>query len=317
MSDSYDFEFAEDSYAQHFALVKSDFKAQLAAKEYAPDIAEQFMPGTTDSICRICLEAETSSNKFVAPCFCTGSVKYIHEECLKTWIVSQAGDCSICVCELCGYIFKMEFIIKLQCSCKYALTEGLSQCLFIPMMVIVLCMLCLILFLLVDKFIQGENVKEERNYLVTLFFTCFISLLVILYLITQAFREACCVERIEAWHILSRPQDAHANPQTESRPHKFSPLTDGQTGIETFNLYKAEQPHVMVIPDKVCFRGRMVPTPLLEPSLPALTQREGTSRVFGTPALQSSMTARELTMRAQRSQRVDLTGRSAVSEIRV
>jgi hypothetical protein len=317
MSVSYDHDFAEDSYAQRFALVKSDFKAQLAAKENALDFSDQDLPGTrtADVICRICFEAETSSNTFIAPCLCTGSVKYMHEECLKTWIVSQSGDCSVCACELCGYVFKMEFTIRLECSTNHAFTEGLSQCLFIPMMVIVLGMMCMILFLLVDKYVT-DQIEEERGYLAMLFITCFISLLVILYLIIQTFKEACCLERIEAWQILSRPHDAVVNPQAVSRPHKFSPLTDDPTGIETFNLFKADQPHVMVIPEKVRFRGRLVATPLLEPSLPALTQREGKSKVFGTPALQSSMTARESTMRVQRTSRVNISDRSAVSEIR-
>ena len=38
-------------------------------------------------LCRICYgEEETSDNPLVQPCICSGSMKYIHLNCLKTWI---------------------------------------------------------------------------------------------------------------------------------------------------------------------------------------------------------------------------------------
>ena len=65
-------------------------------------------------ICRICyLEEETENNPLIIPCSCSGSMKYIHYECLKKWICTQtcleidSNDiCSIFIikkieCELC------------------------------------------------------------------------------------------------------------------------------------------------------------------------------------------------------------------------
>lgn len=37
-----------------------------------------------EKICRICLEFETTDDKLIWPCRCAGSVKFVHEECLKT-----------------------------------------------------------------------------------------------------------------------------------------------------------------------------------------------------------------------------------------
>jgi len=34
-------------------------------------------------ICRICLSEEESGNELISPCNCTGSMKFIHVECLK------------------------------------------------------------------------------------------------------------------------------------------------------------------------------------------------------------------------------------------
>jgi hypothetical protein len=305
------------SYSHRFAMVKSAFRAQLAAREDDPEvIANLSASRISDVICRICLEPETPTNKFIAPCNCTGSVKFVHAECLKTWIVSQGDDCSISTCELCSYAFQMEFEISIYCSLKQAFTDGLSQCLFIPMMLIVLCMLCLILFLLLDKFVTGDKVKDERGYLVSLFVTCLMSACVIVYLIVNTFRESCCAERLDAWNILSREHDSVRSSPVEGVPNKFSVLDElEQTGIETPNQSKPEQAPVMVIPDKIRIRGRMISTPLLEPSLQALTRREGRTTVFATPSLHRSITARDLSVNV--TARVDVTSRSAVSDVRV
>ena len=41
----------------------------------------------TTKLCRICYgEEETPDNPLVQPCICSGSMKYIHLNCLKTWI---------------------------------------------------------------------------------------------------------------------------------------------------------------------------------------------------------------------------------------
>jgi RING-variant domain len=37
-------------------------------------------------ICRICLSEEEPENLLINPCSCTGSMKYIHETCLREWL---------------------------------------------------------------------------------------------------------------------------------------------------------------------------------------------------------------------------------------
>ena len=70
----------------------------------------------TESTCRICLSNENTSpedpnNSLVSPCACSGSVKYVHIDCLKQWIKSKGvskiyPNCityiwKILECELC------------------------------------------------------------------------------------------------------------------------------------------------------------------------------------------------------------------------
>jgi hypothetical protein len=39
-----------------------------------------------EMICRICLGEEEDDNPIISPCNCTGSVKFIHLNCIKEWL---------------------------------------------------------------------------------------------------------------------------------------------------------------------------------------------------------------------------------------
>lgn len=70
--------------------------------------------------CRICFEEieekklveynkNQPSNKLIHPCYCKGSIAYCHQNCLKSWVISNSVSASKHVyCEIC----KSEYVIK-------------------------------------------------------------------------------------------------------------------------------------------------------------------------------------------------------------
>lgn len=45
--------------------------------------------------CRICFESEPPD--LISPCDCNGTIKWVHRECLETWIkASGSKECEIC-----------------------------------------------------------------------------------------------------------------------------------------------------------------------------------------------------------------------------
>ena len=60
--------------------------------------------------CRFCLEMD--DKPMISPCRCSGTVKYVHKECIHKWvfqgnqIIEGRNNCSICK----DTIFKFEFI---------------------------------------------------------------------------------------------------------------------------------------------------------------------------------------------------------------
>lgn len=96
------------------------------------------IPVPEEKFCKICFEtAETkASGKLISPCKCTGTVRFIHEECLKTWQVSQKKDIRHAECELCHCRYVMNFRMGLRCYPRQAIDDGLlsfisSLCLFV------------------------------------------------------------------------------------------------------------------------------------------------------------------------------------------
>ncbi|NWV58546.1 MARH7 ligase, partial [Malurus elegans] len=57
-------------------------------------------------ICRICqMPSASSGNLLIEPCKCTGSLRYVHQECMKKWLQSKINSGSsleaVTTCELC------------------------------------------------------------------------------------------------------------------------------------------------------------------------------------------------------------------------
>ena len=84
---------------------------------------------TSEKTCKICLETthDEISGSFIHPCKCIGSVSYIHEGCLKTWIQSKGIKVEDAHCELCKTKYKMKFSYKLKFYPKGALNKGVAS----------------------------------------------------------------------------------------------------------------------------------------------------------------------------------------------
>ena len=57
-----------------------------------------------DEICRYCRQKHSESNPLYYPCKCSGSMKFVHETCLDTWLKTSGNT----KCEVCSYQFKFQ-----------------------------------------------------------------------------------------------------------------------------------------------------------------------------------------------------------------
>lgn len=59
---------------------------------------------TSVEICRICHCEGDAEGGLITPCYCSGSLRYVHQTCLQQWIKSSNIRC----CELCKFQFIMH-----------------------------------------------------------------------------------------------------------------------------------------------------------------------------------------------------------------
>ncbi|VIO95998.1 LP04173p, putative [Brugia malayi] len=68
--------------------------------------SEMVDDGETTDICRVCRSAGDSALYY--PCLCTGSIKYVHQDCLLEWLKYSKKE----VCELCSHKYSFQPIYR-------------------------------------------------------------------------------------------------------------------------------------------------------------------------------------------------------------
>lgn len=83
--------------------------------------------GDENKVCKICIDETENekTGKLISPCKCAGSMKFIHVECLKTWLVAKNQNIPSASCEICHKNYLMEFEYGWKFQCKQAFREGL------------------------------------------------------------------------------------------------------------------------------------------------------------------------------------------------
>ena len=59
--------------------------------------------------CRICFEKEEIDNKFISPCLCKGTSKFVHIKCLETWRTINKNGPGFDKCMECRYKYKFKY----------------------------------------------------------------------------------------------------------------------------------------------------------------------------------------------------------------
>ena len=110
--------------------------------------------------CKICFD-ETDGptvGKIIAPCKCAGSVRWIHDECLKTWLVSQNKDINTAACELCHHTYRMDFTYKVKFYPQLVLEDGIINLITLIFMLLLVLGLSFVMYLLFEKWL-GLNFR--------------------------------------------------------------------------------------------------------------------------------------------------------------
>ena len=159
--------------------------------------------------CRICFEEEVSpeSGRLIHPCACSGTLAYIHENCLKEWILSK--ESKPFQCELCHCHFNMEMDIKENYSFWQFKKEGWQSFIFAIIVLMGMVIFMGIIIALWKVSVDRPSDEAPRKS-ITL---CVLGLTLCIFLesmmaVTAYFliKEAFLVRSVD-WHIGEKKED--------------------------------------------------------------------------------------------------------------
>ncbi|CAD8053603.1 unnamed protein product [Paramecium sonneborni] len=165
-------------------------------------LLEQLKNKQTDNpSCRICLEQD-SLDKLISPCNCDGTIKYIHMDCLKTWLLIKLqqiqfqAQCELCNSYLqCQLTFSTKFVFQRLCQ------MSISQKLFF----LIFPMLTLILLILGIYFIiQSTKPNQDQYSYIFGVCICIPAFFMLAYLFITMLIEAVKVKFVKTWTILNQ-----------------------------------------------------------------------------------------------------------------
>lgn len=243
-----------------------------------------------DNQCRICFDNNTTENPFITPCRCAGSVKFVHEECLKTWILSQETDLSTSECEVCKVKYKMKFVIKTKCDPNEACKMHCSRALSLPLLVVVLSVLILVIYILSYRLATESTNESVQGYSAAIIIICLASGVVVVLLIYNAIKSSMCLSKLASWTILSQQfnegsisteaalNEEHSVNLSESTMQYNDRSLRSELSLVTHRL--RPNPGIVVVPEITRVRGQRVLTPTLSPNLPSVQSANPRVQVF-------------------------------------
>ncbi|KAL4640379.1 hypothetical protein GN956_G12734 [Arapaima gigas] len=139
-------------------------KEDLAAPPSQGSPCQNFMTQqcTEDEleVCRICHCEGDEECPLITPCRCTGSLRFVHPDCLHQWIKSSDTRC----CELCKYDFIMETQLKpLRKWEKLQMSTRERRQIFCSVTFHIIAVICVVwsLYVLIDR--TAEEIKQGRE----------------------------------------------------------------------------------------------------------------------------------------------------------
>jgi hypothetical protein len=147
--------------------------------------------------CRICFDKGEAS--LIAPCHCNGTLRFVHEDCIKHWILASHHNYKNARCEICGCKYQSAPVGLHRLPLAESISRHFCYCCAIPILLILIFSLSIIL---------GVSTSSKINFSTDFSFSLFIviisavPLIIMTGLLILSIVKICCAMECEDWKIL-------------------------------------------------------------------------------------------------------------------
>ena len=154
-------------------------------------------------ICKICFEKEVKTNPLITPCLCEGTIKYVHQQCLKNWINSSNIRPELAKCEICKYKYEIRFYKDNKFD-----KNGFQKFIFYLLyfffgMILVFGFLILCCYFYIFDGNQKKK-KSKKKFLVISIFTSLLFIILICIILFFIYFKKCSIKPFENYEILNK-----------------------------------------------------------------------------------------------------------------
>ena len=152
--------------------------------------------------CRICFES--NSEPLIVPCRCDGSLKYIHESCLKCWIKAKHSAVDSSYCELCQsqFVMSIKYSTKVKCSANSGELRPHSQLAFV--LTIALLIVFAVSGYVTEQLLFQSPSQSVRICLALLLVILLVALISVLSILAGLCKKLCFHYELTQWTIQNR-----------------------------------------------------------------------------------------------------------------
>jgi hypothetical protein len=198
-------------------------------------------------VCRVCFEDETIEKKLISPCLCKGSSKYIHEDCLYSWISCQTGIKNAKKCEVCKFPYSIQVKTHKKCDPKKGLAENPQFICYLGILFLVLSVMLILLYVLITK--KYIDPKENIGYFIGILAVFGFSLTCLFAMTVKLFKHICMIDTKETYRISPMINDdaemnttniVHSQNRIESQGNyeQVLEINEAEDGVEVTIVLK-------------------------------------------------------------------------------
>ncbi len=156
--------------------------------------------------CRICFENKSQNLPLISPCLCEGSIKYVHQNCLKKWLIKSNIKPELAKCEICKYKYGLRFFKDKKFD-RVSFRKFIFYiiCLFIGLILI---FFFLIICLYQNMFEEEEKKKKSKQkFLIISICSSLVIIIIICFIIFLYYYKECTFKTFENFEVLNRTKN--------------------------------------------------------------------------------------------------------------